>query len=133
MRLRPCLVHGSTVHHVIRPSVRKDRGPFLLRAATRVISNLFASSGAKVSRVGNSVLPLRGRVFPFFLEGEHHVYSKRSQCVSTDWRSARRPIRAATFDRADACHLRAAPRSEATRPKPSIGCTRSTLRPSLRT
>jgi len=103
------------------------------RAATRVISNLFASSGAKVSRVGDSVLPLRGRVFLFFLEGEHHVYSKRSQCVSTDWRSARRPIRAATFDRADACHLRAAPRSEATRPKPSIGCTRSTLRPSLRT
>src|SRR5436190_16719803 len=85
------------------------------RADTRVISNVFASSGAKVSQVGNSVLPLRGRVFPFFLEGGPHVHSNATQCVSTDWHSARRPIRRAAFDRTDACHLRAAPPAEATR------------------
>src|SRR5436309_7234516 len=84
-------------------------------AATRVKSKLFASSGAKVSVVGNSVLPLRGRVFPFFLEGGPHVHSNASQRVSTDWRSARRPIRRAAFDRTDACHLRATSRAEATR------------------
>ena len=85
------------------------------RAATRVIPKLFASSGAKASRVGNSVLPLGRRVFPFFLEGGPRVYSNARQCVSTDWRSARRPIRGAAFDRADACHLRATSRAEATR------------------
>src|SRR5438105_8304776 len=90
-------------------------GGFFFSRATCAISNLFASSGAKVSRVGNSVLPLGGRLFPFFLEGELHVHSKRSQHVSSHRRFARRRVRAATFDRAETCHVRAAPRAEATR------------------
>src|SRR5438270_14071636 len=84
MRLRPCLVHGSTVNHAIRPSVRKDRGAFSFsRAATRVISNVFASSGAKASRVGNSVLPLRGRVFLFFFKEKNTIFTKQNNAYQT--------------------------------------------------
>src|SRR5262249_19587437 len=64
---------------------------------------------------GELCSPTTGTVFPFFLEGELHVYSKRSQYVSTDWRSARRPIRAATCGRAETCWVRRARGAEPTR------------------
>src|SRR5205807_6048335 len=80
----------------------RDAVPGLTRLA--VLTNPSRPEHAEYVRLIQAVRPqgMQLQVFPFFLEGEHHVYSKRSQCVSTDWRSARRPIRAATFDRAEA-------------------------------
>src|SRR5207244_13348855 len=81
-------------------------GALFFSRAQRVMTNPFAPSGAKVSRAGNSVLPQRGRVFPFFsFEGGHHVCSNPSQFVPTARRSARRPVRSATFDRAEATRM----------------------------
>jgi hypothetical protein len=53
------------------------------------------------------------------------VSMQRKAIVSTDWRSARRPVRAATFDpsRNLSCARCSARRSDS--PKPTIRCTRS--------
>src|ERR1700730_15645468 len=96
----------STVRHAARPSVRKDRGPFSFRAVTRAMTEPFAPSGAKLSQAGNLSSPAMGTGVPFlFLMEGHHVCSKPNQCVSTARRSARRPVRSTTFDRADDSQL----------------------------
>ena len=97
------------------PQFARTGGLFFSRAATRVTETpsrrqvrRYPERGTLFSRKGTGV-PLLS------LKEDTMSVASQVNALSTDRRSARRPVRSATFDRAKACRMRAAPRSSATR------------------